>query len=412
MTENGIRMRHKQKMKTQILTTETETAAALLQRGELVAVPTETVYGLAGNGLNPETIESIYEVKGRPAVKPISLMVPDVQAIDTLCTEIPDEARVLAEKFWPGPLTLVLRARDQVPSVLRAGGSTVGLRCPRQPQTLALLRALPFPLAVPSANPSGEASPKTAQQVLKYFDGKIAAVIDGGACELGEESTVLDMSRIPWRILRQGSLPEKVITDALVRNMKLVGITGGSGSGKTTALQELEKRGALILDCDAVYHELLEQDADLIAELDRNFPGTVADGRVQRDKLGSVVFRNERKLALLNEITHRHITGELDRRLRNWAMRGGHLAALDAIELVGSGLAELCDFTLAVTAPVETRITRIMARDGISRERAELRVRAQHPDEYFIQNCDVTVRNDGDTAQFVRKLNEIWEERL
>ena len=129
-------------MKTKRISREIETAAELLREGSLVAVPTETVYGLAGNGLDAQVIESIYEVKGRPAVKPISLMVPGAEVIDRLCEEVPDAARKLAAAFWPGPLTLVLRARSSVPEILRAGGETVGLRCPRQEQTLQLLREL------------------------------------------------------------------------------------------------------------------------------------------------------------------------------------------------------------------------------------------------------------------------------
>ena len=108
------------------ITDETEQAAALLREGKLVAVPTETVYGLAGNGLDPGIIESIYEVKGRPAVKPISLMVPGTGAIDQLCTDVPEAARKLANRFWPGPLTIILNAKALVPAILRAGGKTVG----------------------------------------------------------------------------------------------------------------------------------------------------------------------------------------------------------------------------------------------------------------------------------------------
>ena len=397
-------------MNTKRISREIETAAVLLREGSLVAVPTETVYGLAGNGLDEKVIESIYEVKGRPAVKPISLMVPGPEAIDQLCTEVPEAARQLAERFWPGPLTLVLKAKESVPEILRAGGATVGLRCPRQEQTLRLLRELEFPLAVPSANPSGAESPKDAEQVLRYFDGKIAAVIDGGPCALGLESTVLDLSRTPYRILRQGSLPAEEIMDALVSEMTIVGITGGSGCGKTTALRELEKHGALLLDCDAVYHELLEKSGDLIAELEAAFPGTTENGVLRRERLAEIVFRDEKKLKLLNEITHRHIMAEVTRRLRAWAMEGGTLAALDAIELISSGLAEICSFTMAITASDETRIARIMARDGISHEKAELRIRAQHPNAYFEENCDFTVPNDGDTDEFVRILNKDLEE--
>ena len=264
----------------------------------------------------------------------------------------------------------------------------------------------------PSANPSGLESPKVADQVLAYFDGKIAAVIDGGPCALGLESTVLDLSQTPYRILRQGSLPAEEIMDALVSGMTIVGITGGSGCGKTTALLELENRGALLLDCDAVYHELLNKSESLIAELEAAFPGTTEGGVLQRDRLGEIVFRDEGKLKRLNEITHRHIMAEVTRRLRAWAMEGGKLAALDAIELISSGLAGICDFTIAIIASDETRISRIMARDGIGREKAELRIRAQRPNSYFIEHCDFTVSNDGDSNSFIRNLNEELEKGL
>lgn len=399
-------------MKTERIGEDISLAAELLQKGGLVAVPTETVYGLAGNGLDSSVIERIYEVKGRPAVKPISLMVADASAVENLCEDVPQAALSLAEKFWPGPLTLVLKARACVPEVLRAGGETVGLRCPRQQQTLRLLQALPFPLAVPSANPSGLPSPKTAGEVLQYFDGAIEAVIDGGACELGLESTVLDLSKTPYRILRQGSLPAEEVADALTDRMQIIGITGGSGCGKTTVLYELEKRGALIIDADAVYHEMLETDAPMLTELREAFPTAVKETGVDRKALGGIVFSDPEALKRLNNITHKHIGREIRSRLRSWTMQGGTLAALDAIALHSSGEASLCDWTLAVTAPEETRIRRIMDRDGITREAALRRIRAQLPNEAFEQLCDVTLSNDGDLDTLQQQLNDILEDHL
>ena len=399
-------------MKTLVIGEDILPAVELLQGGGLVAVPTETVYGLAGNGLDAAVIERIYEVKGRPAVKPISLMVADSGAIGELCEEVPQAALSLAEKFWPGPLTLVLKAKANIPEILRAGGETVGLRCPRQHQTLRLLEALPFPLAVPSANPSGLPSPKTADEVLRYFSDTIEAVIDGGACELGLESTVLDLSRKPYRILRQGSLPAEEIADALVEDMQIIGITGGSGSGKTTVLLELEKLGTLVIDADVVYHEILKTDSVMLDELRSTFPDAATEAGIDRKTLGSIVFRDPEALKQLNRITHSHIGREIRNRLRAWAMQGGKLAAIDAIELHGSGEAALCDWTLAVTAPEETRIRRIMARDGISRETAQRRIRAQHSDEAFVHLCDVTLSNDGDLAALQHQLNDILKEHL
>ena len=164
--------------------------------------------------------------------------------------------RVLAKRFWPGPLTIVLPARQEIPKVVLAGGITVGLRCPDHPLTLELLRKCGLPLAAPSANPSGAPSPKTAAEVLGYFEGKIEAVIDGGACGIGLESTIIDLTHAPYRILRQGALPERDIAAALAENMHIIGLTGGTGTGKTTALNVLSEMGALCLACDEVYHEL------------------------------------------------------------------------------------------------------------------------------------------------------------
>ena len=283
-------------MNTQIIKDELDAAAELLRRGELVAVPTETVYGLAGNGLDEQAVHDIYEVKGRPERKPLSLMVPDAGAMARYCEEIPEQAYALAERFWPGPLTIVLKAKDSVPEIVRAGGETVGLRCPDHPLTLALLKKAQIPFAAPSANPSGAPSPKTAEEVKGYFDGKIAAIVDGGPCGLGKESTLLLMTTKPYRVLRQGALPAEAIADALVEHMTILGITGGSGGGKTTALREIQRQGGLVLDCDAVYHELLAQDRELLEELDARFPGCVTDGMLDRRALGRVVFSDAEAL--------------------------------------------------------------------------------------------------------------------
>lgn len=399
-------------MKTERITENLAAAAGILQRGGLVAVPTETVYGLAGNGLDEQAVEKIYEVKGRPELKPLSLMVPDSAAMERYCRDVPAAAKTLAERFWPGPLTIVLPSRDLVPSIVRAGGETLGLRCPDHPLTLELLRLSGLPFAAPSANPSGAPSPKTAGQVLEYFDGRIDAVVDGGECGLGVESTILDMSRTPYRILRQGALPAVEIEDALVDAMTLVGITGGTGCGKTTALKELEKRGALILDGDAIYHELLSGGGALLRELEERFPGTVEDGQLVRPKLAEIVFHDEQALADLNRISHFHVKQTMRQRLRQHAMNGGTLAAIDAIELISSGVAAECDFTVGVIAETETRIRRIMARDGISRDYAEMRVKAQRPNSYFEEHCTHTIRNDGDRETFAQAFNTILEEHL
>ena len=390
----------------------TDELVGIMRGGGLVAVPTETVYGLAGNGLDEKAVAEIYEVKGRPEVKPLSLMVHDAASMERYCENVPPQAYTLAKKFWPGPLTIVMKAKPCVPEIVRAGGETVGLRCPDHPLTLELLEKSGVPFAAPSANPSGEPSPKNADSVLKYFDGKIDAVLDGGECGIGCESTLIDLSRTPYRILRQGALPADEIADAFVDSMKIIGITGGTGCGKTTALNELERRGALLIDCDAVYHRMLETDRPMLVEIEKYFPGAVIDGKLDRKALGAVVFTDEEALRDLNIITHRHINLEIRRILREHAMNGGTLAAIDAIELFSSGLAKRCTATIGVIADREARIDRIMRRDGISREYAMMRVNAQRPNEYFIQKCSHVLENNGSQEEFIEKCRKTFEEVL
>ena len=390
----------------------TDELVGIMRGGGLVAVPTETVYGLAGNGLDEKAVAEIYEVKGRPEVKPLSLMVHDAASMERYCENVPPQAYTLAKKFWPGPLTIVMKAKPCVPEIVRAGGETVGLRCPDHPLTLELLEKSRVPFAAPSANPSGEPSPKNADSVLKYFDGKIDAVLDGGECGIGCESTLIDLSRTPYRILRQGALPADEIADAFVDSMKIIGITGGTGCGKTTALNELERRGALLIDCDAVYHRMLETDRPMLDEIEKYFPGAVIDGKLDRKALGAVVFTDEEALRDLNIITHRHINLEIRRILREHAMNGGTLAAIDAIELFSSGLAKRCTATIGVIADREVRIDRIMRRDGISREYAMMRVNAQRPNEYFIQKCSHVLENNGSQEEFIEKCRKTFEEVL
>ena len=188
----------------------------------------------------------------------------------------------------------------------------------------------------------------------------------------------------------------------------ILGITGGTGCGKTTLLKEIEARGGLVLDCDAVYHELLTRDDALLSAIEARFPGVVEDGQLQRKKLGAIVFADEQALLDLNTITHGAIRAEIVRRLSE----NPALAALDAIALFEGGLAQLCDTCVAVCAPEEDRVERLMQRDGITREYARSRIRAQKSEAWFRSVCDHTLYNDGTRAEFREKCSVFLEKLL
>lgn len=399
-------------MKTEIIKENIAAAAEIIRKGGLAAVPTETVYGLAANGLDAAAVEKIYAVKGRSAEKPLSLMVPGAEAIERLCEDVPPAAYALAERFWPGPVTIVLKAKKEIPSIVRAGGETVGLRCPASEKTLRLLKACGVPLAAPSANPSGAESPKTAEAVMSYFDGKIDAVIDGGECALGRESTVVDLSARPWRVLRQGAVSEEEIRQGLIASLRVFGVTGGTGTGKTTALDSLAAMGALVIDADGVYHGLCQSSAEMLEKINARFPGTVIDGALQRKALGNVVFSDGEALEDLRSITDRYVEREIDRLLANHAAAGGRYAAVDAINLLDTPLMAKLTATVGIVAPEEDRVRRLMAREGISEEYALLRIRAQKSAEYFEENCDYIIRNDGSMEEYRQRCDELFSKLL
>ncbi len=512
-----------------------QTAAQLIRQGELVAIPTETVYGLGANGLDAEAVAKIFIAKGRPNDNPLILHIAQAKDMEQYCHSIPQAAWVLAEKFWPGPLTMVLPARDCVPKCTTAGLSTVAIRCPDNAITREIIRLSGVPIAAPSANISGKPSTTTAQHVLHDHDGKIAAIVDGGPCRVGVESTIIDLTEARPRLLRPGGITVEAMTEILgdiiidkavvasvsqdavvkapgmkyrhyapqcsvvivdgsteaaaryiashfqsgnrvlcfeeeltafapyaplaygrradtdtllaglfaalrelddpsvgtvfarcptgsgkalaVQNRLLkaagfcrvdaepkgfvLGITGGTGCGKTTLLKAYEEIGGLVMDCDRVYHELLMRDAALLDAIENRFPGCVEDGQLNRKKLGSIVFADPAALGDLNTITHGAVRKEVLRRLN--AVPGGIPVAIDAIGLFEGGLGELCDATVAITAPLEDRLQRLTVRDNITLEQARLRIDAQKPEHYFREKCDYILENNGTQEEFREK---------
>ncbi len=535
-------------MKTIVFHPETDNtaiqqAAAILRHGGLLGIPTETVYGLGANALDETAVLHIFEAKGRPQDNPLILHVPDADWLELYCHDIPPVAYTLAERFWPGPLTMILPRRDIVPLRTTGGLETVGVRCPNHPMTLAIIREAGIPVAAPSGNTSGRPSPTTAQHMLEDMDGKINGIVDGGPCSVGVESTIIDLTVTPPRLLRPGGLPLEALEEVLgtvavdkaVRQkladgeqakapgMKyrhyapkapvtvitgtpgasaayiaahltkhsgvicfdeyvplfeghtihrlgpaadklaqaqhvfdalrtfngtdvteifaqcpdegglglavgnrlkkaagfhvieaprplIVGITGPTGAGKTSALRALEQLGGCVLDCDAIYHDMLRSDDGLRRAITDAF-GRVfaADGQLDRQKLGTLVFGDPQQLERLNTIIYAHLPRELERRM---AASPAPIIGIDAINLVESGLSKLCDRTLAVLAPVEDRIRRIMARDGISDEYARLRVAAQKDDAFYRTHCTDILENTSAAPEAFQKTALLFFQRL
>ena len=525
-------------------------AAKILRDGGLVGIPTETVYGLGANALDGAAVKRIFEAKGRPQDNPLIIHVTGPQWLPRYCADVPPLAYVLARKFWPGPLTMILKRRPIIPDETTAGLDTVAVRCPNHPVTLAIIREAGVPIAAPSANLSGRPSCTTAQDVLEDMDGRISGVVDGGPCAVGVESTILDLTCDPPRLLRPGGLPledlerligkidvDKAVNGALAEGEKpkapgmkyrhyapkapvtvitgapeksaqeilhragsssgiicfdefadlfqghevhtlgpagdklaqaqrvfdalrtfdasgvteiyaqcpdnrglglaignrlkkaagfhvveadservVLGLTGGTGAGKSSALRAVESLGGQVIDCDQLYHEMLETCAPLRDDIGASFPGAFdADGQLDRRKLGQEVFSHKDRLEQLNSIIFRHLVPEVRRRL---ASSENRLFAIDAINLLEGGLDQLCDRTVAVTSPLELRVRRIMARDSIPEQYARLRISAQQPDEYYRSKCDCELNNAADTAaafelearEFFRRLIDTIKE--
>ena len=269
------------KVTAEILSTETaalfhaavERASALLRAGELVALPTETVYGLAANALDPQAVARIFETKGRPTENPIIVHVASVEMARRCVSAWPETAEKLAHAFWPGPLTLVLPRSAEIPDIVTAGGDTVGVRWPSHPFIQAVIRKCGFPLAAPSANPSNQVSPTNAEHVCKMLGGKIRLIVDGGQSQVGIESTVIDVSVAPPRMLRPG----------MIHAESILAVTGSLHSGKSNEGDLLKSPGQLPKHYSPKARLVLwswSNEKDLDRQL-RAFRGTGFDGPVE-----------------------------------------------------------------------------------------------------------------------------------
>ena len=521
-------------------------AAEIIRRGGLLGIPTETVYGLGADALNEDAVRRIFEAKGRPQDNPLIIHVPSADWLERYCHDVPESAYALAEKFWPGPLTMILPRRPIVPLRTTGGLETVGVRCPDHPLTLQIIEQAGVPIAAPSGNTSGRPSPTTAEHMAEDMMGKIDGIVDGGACAVGVESTIIDLTVTPPRLLRPGGLPLEMLVDvlgevevdkavkhkladgekakapgmkyrhyapkapvtvvtgagidsaryikrhlaektgiicfeeysglfeghivhslgrendklshaqrvfdalrafdgtdvteiyaqcpdesgldlAVVNRLKkaagfntmeaksqiVIGLTGGSGAGKTSALRAIEKMGGCVLDCDAIYHEMLKSNITLRNDITEAFGDVFnADGTLDRLKLGNVVFADNTALERLNAIIYACFPGELTARIDG---TDAPIIGIDAINLMESGVDKLCDFTIAVIAPIESRVKRIMMRDNISEEYARLRIGAQKNDDFYRTHCTAVLENNAQSsevfeafaAEELRKMIEI-----
>lgn len=511
-------------METKILTTSNEDikkAGEILSNGGLVAFPTETVYGLGANALDEEAVKNIYKAKGRPSDNPLIVHIAKKEDIVPLVKEVTPNAKKLMDAFFPGPLTIILPKSDKIGKVVSGGLDTVAIRMPINEVAHKVIEAAGCPIAAPSANTSGLPSPTRAKYVIDDMTGKIEAIIDGGDCEYGVESTVITLATDMPTILRPGAVTKEMlegvigevsVASAVLHGMKenetaaspgmkykhyapkarviivdadkktyedfvnskkgafalcfdddevtvprvnygrenddlsqarelfdalrkldemnaktvyariphitgvgmavynrliraaaftvidlkkpfALGLTGQSGSGKSYICKKLKNYGFNIVDCDKVVQNIYENDSELVAKLVEEFGDITTDGKVDRKKLGPVVFSDKAKLEKLNSLVHPAVISYCERLAKVPCV-------LDAPQLFEAKAEDKCFKTVGIVASRDERIKRIVKRDGISEEEAEKRLASQFSEDYFKSHCDFVIyNNDGDNIE-------------
>lgn len=499
-------------------------AGEIINSGGLVAMPTETVYGLAANALEPSAVSKIYLAKGRPSDNPLIVHISDISQLEELVSELPQTAVLLAKKFWPGPLTMILSKTSKVPKETSGGLSTVAVRLPANETATSIIEAAGVPLAAPSANTSGRPSPTTFEHVYNDLNGKVEAIVKGKASAVGLESTIVSLIGKP-RLLRPGGItlaqleeaigeievdsavleqmdenakvrspgmkythyspkanitlidasPDEFISYAnekgdfvlcfdedkdkltvpcvsygsryssqeqakrlfsalheldekkaknvlaimprktgvglavynrLIRaagfqvvnpnNHMIVGMCGVTGAGKTTVGKIFEDYGCAVVDCDEVSRRPDVYDSECIRELQAEFGEDIAvEGRLDRRLLAKRAFASEKGKTRLNQITHPRIIAKCNEVISEMEMSGKRVIILDAPTLFEAGLDRECARIITVTAPEELRVERIMQRDGISKELAMARVKAQHDESFFTERADYVIDASG-----------------
>lgn len=505
---------------------EIEEIASLIKEGEAVAIPTETVYGIAADCFNEEAVSKIFEAKGRPSDNPLIVHIADTNELYSLVTEVPEKALRLAEKYWPGPLTIILPKKECVSDKVSGGLPTVAVRMPSHPVARAIIKEAGVPLAAPSANISGFPSPTSPSYVIDDMKGRLPAIVDGGECDFGIESTVVTLATDIPMLLRPGAVTHAQLTEILgevsihsavlnpleegkaaaspgmkykhyspsaklvilngtreefvefIRNNLhfadyalcfegeqkdipipsvtfgkendpfsqakrlfdafreldtlgakkvlvrspsregvglgvcnrlyraagfnfispkqglVIGLTGESGSGKSTVCEMLAKKGCVIIDADKISRELTRKGSPVLNKLSCAFGEDIItkEGELDRRLLASRAFKDYKSKRLLDSITHPEIVSVCEKRAKSETEKG-NCVIIDAPLLFTSGLWKICHKTVKVYAPEDIRLERITQRDRISEEDALLRFSKQTQENEASKQADVIVNN-------------------
>lgn len=522
-------------METKILSTseyDIALAGEIIARGGLVAFPTETVYGLGADALNDEAVKSIYIAKGRPSDNPLIVHIAEKDDIKPLVKEVTPKAQALIDKFFPAPLTIILPKSEKVGDVVSGGLDTVAVRMPENETARKLIKAAGCPIAAPSANTSGLPSPTKAKYVIDDMSGKIDAIIDGGDCAFGVESTVITLATDTPTILRPGAVTKEMleavigevdVAKAVLEGMQndevaaspgmkykhyapkakiiivnadkngyekfvnskqdcfalcfeddnvtipkvtfgrenddlsqakelfdalrqldemgakkvyariphttgvgmavynrliraaafsiidltkpfFIGLTGPSGAGKGYVCEYLTKLGFHIINSDEVVKNIYQNNLPLLDKLADIFGNDIIkDGTLDRKKLGEIVFNDNEKLKQLNSIIHPEVIAQCEQLAKP-------LSVLDAPQLFEAKAQNKCNVIITVMADKKLRAKRITERDSISYEKAMERINAQLSEEYYINNADYVIYNNGEDIK--TQIDNILEDIL
>ncbi len=522
-------------METKILSTseyDIALAGEIIRNGGLVAFPTETVYGLGANALDENAVKKIYKAKGRPSDNPLIVHISEKEDIAPLVKEITPKAKALIDAFFPAPLTIILPKSSLVGNTVSGGLDTVAVRMPENGTARRLIKAAGCPVAAPSANTSGLPSPTKAKYVIDDMNGKIDAIIDGGDCEFGVESTVITLAADTPSILRPGAVTKEMIEsvigkvnvdravlegmdssgtavspgmkykhyapkakviivdadrktyedfvnsrenafalcfegdnviipkltygkedddlsqarelfDALRRLDEMgaervyaripntdgvgmavynrliraaafkiidlkkpffIGLTGQTGAGKGYVCRYLSRLGFNILDSDKSVKKIYENNPALLKKLAEEFGNDIlVNGKLDRKRLANIAFSSKENTKKLNKIVHPEVISLCEKEAKP-------LTVLDAPQLFEANAQSRCYKVISVVAPYKTRLKRIMSRDGITKEQADARINAQLDEEYYINNSDFVIYNNGENIE--KQIEKIMEEIL